>query len=76
MNTKTTRREDAASEPRGGDAPERATFSIKEGAKILGVGRNQVYAAVHNGELPSIKVGKRFLIPRAALEKLLGHTTL
>lgn len=42
------------------------------GRDILGIGRNQVYAAAANGEIPTIRIGKRILVPRAALEKLLG----
>ena len=39
--------------------------------KLLGVGRNQGYAAVRSGQIPSIKIGKRYLIPLAQLERLL-----
>jgi excisionase family DNA binding protein len=54
-------------------APERATLSIREAAKVLGVGINQCYTAARTGDIPSFKVGGRVLVPRAALEaKLAG----
>jgi excisionase family DNA binding protein len=47
------------------------TYKIEEAARLLGVGRNQCYEAVKRGDLPSIRLGKRLLIPRAALDRLL-----
>jgi len=52
-------------------ADERLTLSIPEAAKVLGIGRNLCYARVKTGEIPVIKVGRRLLVPRRALEKLL-----
>lgn len=48
-----------------------ATTTIMEAAKRLRIGRNQAYDAVHRGELPVIKIGKRLLVPTAALDRLL-----
>lgn len=42
-----------------------------DAARALGIGRNAVYEAVARGDIPSIRVGKRILVPRAALAKLL-----
>lgn len=52
---------------------ERLTLSIPETAKILGIGRNLCYDRVKTGEIPVIKIGRRLLVPRAALEKLLAN---
>ena len=54
------------------DKGEEATFTVVEAAKLLRVGRNQAYQAVASGEIPVIKIGKRLLVPRAALERLLS----
>ncbi len=35
------------------------TMSIREAAKITGVGRSQFYAAVQRGEIPSMTFGSR-----------------
>jgi len=48
------------------------TFTVEETAKLLGIGRNSAYEAVARGEIPVIRVGKRLLVPKAALEKLLS----
>jgi len=48
-------------------------MTVEEAAKILGISRPSAYQGVVRGEIPSIRVGKRILIPRAALEKLLNE---
>jgi excisionase family DNA binding protein len=48
------------------------TLSIQETAKLLGIGRNLCYARAKTGEIPVIKIGRRLLVPRSALEKLLA----
>jgi excisionase family DNA binding protein len=45
----------------------RATYTIDEAAKILGISRNSAYAAAKSGEIPVIKIGKRKLVPQAWL---------
>lgn len=50
---------------------ERLTVTVEEAAELLGIGRNSAYAAVDRGELPSVRIGRRLLIPRAALERML-----
>jgi excisionase family DNA binding protein len=47
------------------------TLKIEEAAKILGISRNTAYDAVKTGQLPTVKIGRRFLVPRGALERLL-----
>lgn len=49
------------------------TYRVEEAARLLGIGRNQCYEALKRGELPSIRVGKRLLVPRAALDRLLEN---
>jgi len=49
----------------------RKTLTITEAAKILGIGRNQAYEAARRGEIPTIKIGRRILVPLAALERKL-----
>jgi len=47
------------------------TYNVEETAKILGIGRNLCYDRVKTGEIPVIRIGRRLLVPRRALEKLL-----
>ena len=47
------------------------TATVPEAAKVLGIGRNQAYEAARTGQLPTVKIGSRVLVPLAALERLL-----
>jgi excisionase family DNA binding protein len=49
---------------------QKATLTVDEAALILGVSRNSAYQAARTGELPTIKIGKRLLVPRIAFEKM------
>jgi excisionase family DNA binding protein len=51
---------------------ERKTLSIEEAAGALGIGRTLAYEAVRRGEIPTIRIGRRLLVPRGALDQLLG----
>jgi excisionase family DNA binding protein len=51
-------------------ADKRLTFSVDEAAKLLGISRNSAFRAVQTGELPSIRIGRRILIPRDRLRAL------
>ena len=52
---------------------ERLTYDVGTAAKLLGLSRNSAYQACLAGQIPHLKIGKRILIPRAALEKLLAE---
>ena len=47
------------------------TITVIETAKRLGIGRNTAYEAVKRAEIPSVKVGRRILVPSKALDKWL-----
>jgi excisionase family DNA binding protein len=51
---------------------QRMTVTVEEAATILGVDRNKAYEAARSGEIPTIRIGKRILVPVASLERLLG----
>ena len=48
---------------------QRQTYTVAEVAKILGIGRNTAYEVCRNGEIPTIRLGGRILIPCAALAR-------
>jgi excisionase family DNA binding protein len=50
----------------------RATFNLPEVAQMLGCSRSSVYRWASEGEIPTIRIGRRVLVPREALEQLLG----
>ena len=47
---------------------ERPALSVAETAELLGISRWLVQQAVRDGSLPSVRVGRRILIPRLRLE--------
>jgi excisionase family DNA binding protein len=47
-------------------------ISLEEVATRLGIGRNQAYDAVHAGKIPALRFGRRWLIPRAAFDRMLS----
>lgn len=49
-----------------------ATMKVEEAAQLLGIGRNQAYEAVRRGEIPSLKIGGRILVPRRRLMALIN----
>jgi excisionase family DNA binding protein len=50
---------------------ERKTVSVEEAARILGISRGAAYAYANNGSIPTIRLGKRLLVLKAGLNKLL-----
>ncbi len=50
---------------------DKLTLSVPEVAEILGIGRAAAYEAARTGQIPTIRIGKRILVPVAALEQLL-----
>ena len=55
---------------------ERGTFTIEEAAERLGIGRGAAYMAAREGRLPVpvIRIGRRVLVSKAAVEALLAAT--
>jgi len=51
---------------------ERRTLTVEEAARSLGIGRSAAYAAARNGELPTVSIGRRLLVPRDALDRMLA----
>ena len=47
----------------------RLTLSVTEASESLGVSRSLMYELVASGQVPSIKLGKRRLVPVSALQK-------
>jgi excisionase family DNA binding protein len=50
-----------------------ATFTVEEaGCNILRLSRDSAYEAARTGALPTIRIGRRLIVPRAALERMLA----
>ena len=48
-----------------------AVLSVSACAKILQISRGSAYKAILTGELAHIKIGRRILIPRVAISRML-----
>jgi excisionase family DNA binding protein len=56
----------------GPTAPDgQMTVTVHTVAKLLGISRNSAYDAVHRGEIPSLRFGRRIVVPLTALAQLL-----
>jgi len=44
--------------------------AVPDAARLLGIGTTFAWELVRAGDLPSVKLGRRVLIPRTALERL------
>ena len=53
-----------------GDLPD--VLTVAEAARFLRLGRNATYEAIQRGEIPSIKIGRRVLVPKCGLRALLA----
>jgi excisionase family DNA binding protein len=51
---------------------DRRTVTVPEAAKLLGISRNAAYEGVKRKEIPSVKIGARIVVPKAALDRMLG----
>lgn len=54
------------------DPETRPTLSIDETAIVLGISRGCVYEAVHTGDVPVLRFGRRMRVPTAALRRMLA----
>jgi len=52
----------------------RLTLTVRETAELLRISRNGVYGAVRTGQIPSIKFGRRIIIPYKAIIRILEET--
>jgi excisionase family DNA binding protein len=52
---------------------DRLTYTLTEAAQRLGISRALAYEAANRGELPVCRIGRRMLVPRVALARLLDE---
>lgn len=51
---------------------EPVVISIEEAARLSGISRQSAYEAARRGEIPSVRIGRRILVPRNKLLRLLN----
>jgi excisionase family DNA binding protein len=47
------------------------TYTVPEVGRRLGIGRKQAYDAAKRGDIPTIRIGRRVLVPKPAFERWL-----
>ena len=50
---------------------ESLVYDVPTAGKLLNLSRATSYMMAHNGTLPTVRFGKRLVVPRKALEELL-----
>jgi len=50
---------------------ERMVYDVETARHKLGISKGLMYEAIRRGDIYCLKIGRRLLIPRAALERLL-----
>jgi len=53
------------------ESDERLCWDVSDVSRLLHLSRNSVYLGCIKGEIPHVKIGKRILIPKVQLERLL-----
>ena len=51
----------------------RKVISVVEAGQLLGLGRSAAYAAAGRGEIPTLRFGRKLVVPVAELERLVGE---
>jgi len=57
----------------GGESKEnvKLVYDVPEAAELLNICRSTAYGLARQGIIPTLRLGKRIVVPRKALEKLL-----
>ncbi|MDP8927835.1 MAG: helix-turn-helix domain-containing protein [Actinomycetota bacterium] len=51
-----------------------ATMAVEQAGALLGISRRSAYRAAAAGHIPTIRLGRRILVPTASLHAMLGIT--
>ena len=52
---------------------EKLVYTVEEAGTLLDLGRSGAYEAVRRGDIPTIRIGRRLLVPKAALDRMLAE---
>lgn len=63
----------SAPRPTVDEVAARGTLSVSEAAAFLGLGRDATYEAATAGAIPSLRIGRRVVIPAAPLLEMVGR---
>jgi excisionase family DNA binding protein len=63
-------RDDTGRDGEGDDQPSRLAYTVQEVASLVGVSSDLIYDLVNQGALPSVRLGRRRLIPAREFEAI------
>jgi excisionase family DNA binding protein len=52
---------------------DKLVFTVPEAGELLGISRAQAYLMVKEGRLPVLRLGRRIVVPKAALMRMLEN---
>ncbi len=52
-------------------ADEQPTMTVEDAGEALGISRGSAYEAARSGQIPTIRIGRRLVVPTAALRRML-----
>ena len=55
------------------EAMVRSTYTVEECSQLLGLSRSATFEGVHRGDIPHVRVGRRILIPKIAIDRMLNE---
>jgi excisionase family DNA binding protein len=61
--------------PKLPDPTTEPTIRVDRAGQLLGISRATAYEAARSGQIPTLRIGKRLVVPTAALLRLLGVDT-
>jgi excisionase family DNA binding protein len=53
---------------------ERLTLTVEEAGELLGISRALAYEMARTGRLPTLRFGKRIVVPKKAIENMLERS--
>jgi excisionase family DNA binding protein len=53
------------------ESKKRQALTVTEAAEILGISRGLAYELVSRGEIPALRLGRRLVVPRKAIDAML-----
>ena len=53
------------------EQPRRAAYTVREAAALLGLSPGSTYALVRAGEIPALRVGGRWIVPKRRFHRWL-----
>jgi excisionase family DNA binding protein len=66
-----TQMRQSQTDPAAPATAERLVYTVTEVGAMLGLSRNAAYEAARRGDIPTIRIGRRLIVPKVAFNRLL-----